>query len=137
MVKFRIWKGQWTKKDCEAHPDDIFVYGDNERRQGCNGQAQIRPCDNAVGIRTRHRPTSFPAAYWSDAASHTNSVLINEDFNTLQLVIEQREAQNKDCTVWFAEDGCGASAAKLQKKAPKTYAYLASRLNSMLGEKIF
>ena len=50
-----------------AHPNTLFVFGDNDQRRGKAGQAVIRDEPNAIGFRTKKAPrTSAKSAYYTD-----------------------------------------------------------------------
>jgi hypothetical protein len=63
----QIFQDLITENDLMDHPDRICLFGDNELRQGCGGQARVcRGHANAVGIATKRSPDRTPDAYWHD-----------------------------------------------------------------------
>lgn len=39
----------FSVEDCNNHPKDIYIFGDNLIGEGCSSQAVIRNCCNAFG----------------------------------------------------------------------------------------
>ena len=103
------------------HPDTLFVFGDNDQRTGKGGQAVIRDEPNAIGVRTKKAPKTSAAAYYTDNEYKKNIAKIKADFAAI------KKARKDYDTVYFIP-GIGEGRAKLEEKAPKTYAWLKSNL---------
>jgi hypothetical protein len=70
--------------DLQMNQHLLFVFGDNEEREGRGGQAkEMRGEDNAVGIRTKRHPSTGKTAYWTDETYDENVEMIREDFQNL------------------------------------------------------
>ena len=110
----------------DAHPDKIFLFGDNNQRRGMGGQAKhMRGHPQAVGIRTKHAPSMHPSAMWTDDTYDDNVRMINED-------IQQAKSHNKQIVIPSA--GIGTGLAKLNQNAPRTFAYLQEQLQALMGD---
>ena len=114
----------YTPELLRANLDKIYVFGDNNERQGKKGQASIRDEANAMGISTKLRPSADENAFMTDAQGSANAAVIDSD-------IAKIKATGK--TVVFPKDGLGTGLAALKSKAPWTYAYLVSRLKEEFG----
>ena len=119
------WHGRWTIADAQKHPEAIFVFGDNDQRYGHGGQAVLRNQPNAMGLRTKKLPSMGERAFYSDMEFETNVAKIQEDLNRIQTYLQ--EGKN----IIFSENGYGTGFAKLNEKAPKTYAYLCAGLQNL------
>ena len=125
---------KWFTPDlCAQDHDVLFLFGDNERRRGKGGQAVIRDCPNAHGIRTKVAPHRSASAYWSDDNYDENVAMIDEDIDaalatgkTLIVHFQKRRGGN------VLSMGTGRSA--LPTKAPRTYRYLSERIAYLRGE---
>ncbi len=115
---------RYTDADVKANPNKIYVFGDNTKRTGTGGQAQIRNNPNAMGIATKIAPSMDESAFMNDFDLDKNKAVIDGD-------IAKIKATGK--TVVFPKDGLGTGLAKLKEKAPKTYAYLKQRLLEEFG----
>lgn len=54
-----------TKEYLDAHPDKIFVFGDNLTRRGHAGAAALRDCHNTYGFITKKLPANIDQAFYS------------------------------------------------------------------------
>ena len=114
----------YTSELLKANPDKIYVFGDNNQRQGKKGQASVRDEANAMGISTKLRPSADENAFMTDNQIKANAAIIDSD-------IAKIKATGK--TVVFPKDGLGTGLAALKSKAPNTYEYLVIRLKEEFG----
>ena len=114
----------YTSKLLKANPNKIYVFGDNNQRQGKKGQASVRDEANAMGISTKLRPSADEDAFMTDNQIKANAAIIDSD-------IAKIKATGK--TVVFPKDGLGTGLAALKSKAPNTYEYLVIRLKEEFG----
>ncbi len=111
------------RADLQAHPDRLYVFGDNHQRKGLGGQArEMRGEPNAVGIVTKWTPSTVPAAYFDDRDYDKVIVLIDRDLQPI------RDALAAGKTVVLPEDGIGTGLARLAESAPRINAWLQSTL---------
>ena len=116
----------WIDHDImDAHPDKVFLFGDNHARRGFGGQARhMRGHPQAVGIRTKHSPSMHPSAMWTDDTYDDNVRMIDED-------IQEALSHNKQIVIPSA--GIGTGLARLSENAPDTFAYLQEQLQGLMG----
>ena len=115
-----------TKELVTSHPDWLFLFGDNIARLGFGGQAAVmRGQPNAIGIRTKKFPNWNEQSYFTDAEYEQNCRLIAEDF------VRVREALAEGRTVVVSSHGLGTGLSGLQKRAPRTLAYIESVLKEL------
>jgi hypothetical protein len=119
---------RYTDADVKANPDKIYIFGDNTKRTGTGGQAQIRNNPNAMGIATKLEPSNEPSAFMSDDQFEENKQIIDSDIAKIIF-----KAQSTGKTLVFPADGFGTGLAQLSTKAPKTYDYLRRALNNNFG----
>ena len=110
-----------TPADLRKRPKTLFVFGDNDMRTGKGGQAVNRDESNAVGFRTKHKPTTSADAYYSDDNYTDNIRKMQEDLDNIK-----RLSGNYD-SVYFMP-GIGEGRALLKEKAPKTYKWMKDNL---------
>jgi hypothetical protein len=115
---------RYTDADVKANPNTIYIFGDNTKRVGTGGQAQIRNNPNAMGIATKLAPSMEESAFMTDTDLDNNKAIIDAD-------IAKIKATGK--SVVLPKDGLGTGLAKLQEKAPQTYVYLKQRLLEEFG----
>lgn len=111
----------------EAKPDWLFVFGDNTKRYGKGGQAQIRDTENSIGVATKFSPSTFDDAYFSDNHYDICCHIIETDLKDL---IKNMENYN---VVIFPYAGLGTGLSELPTRAPKVYKYLCDRLEQLFG----
>jgi len=117
------------RKNLKARPEWFFVFGDNDIREGFGGQAkEMRGEPNSIGIRTKALPSTSPDSYWSDDNYEENVEKINEDLKLIKQKLEN------GLVVVFPEAGIGTGYAKLNEKAPLTYAYLQQSLDDIFSK---
>ena len=117
----------YNRADFRAHPERLFVFGDNFARQGHGGQArEARGEPNAVGIRTKKAPTYREDDFLTDAEYALNVTAILEDFQPILLAL--REGR----TVVWPADGIGTGIAQLQGRAPETLRFINTVIDSLM-----
>lgn len=124
IADVQIESNYYTPELLRANPNKIYIFGDNNQRQGKKGQASVRDEPNAMGISTKLRPSADEDAFMTDKDFDKNKAIIDSDISKII-------ATNK--TVVFPKDGLGTGLAKLKEKAPQTYAYLKQRLLQEFG----
>jgi DNA polymerase elongation subunit (family B) len=113
-----------TRQIVKDNPDKIFIFGDNDLREGFGGQAkEMRNEKNAIGIVTKKAPSTTDDCYYNDDEFELNKKKINLD---LKIIIN--EIKKGKCIV-IPSSGIGTGLAKLQEKAPKTFKFLQNSLN--------
>lgn len=112
--KIEIWQ-RIIRADVRANLDKIFIFGDNLAGQGFGGQAkEMRGEENAVGIPTKKAPDNKSQSFFSDQEFAENKRAIDEAFGKLP----------PDKIVVLPKNGIGTGLARLEEKAPQTFAYL-------------
>ena len=102
----------------------LFVFGDNDLREGKGGQAAIRDEPNAMGLRTKKKPKTTEDSYYSDEEYESNIRKMSNDLNKI------KEASKQYQSTYYIP-GIGEGRAKLKQKAPKTYRWLKNKLNEL------
>jgi hypothetical protein len=114
-----ILKDQITEYDLIDNPDRLYLFGDNELRQGRGGQARVcRGHPNAVGVATKRLPDRKPETYWSDAEFDRYITIIADDLTPARLHILNGG------TVVCPTAGLGTGLSELPFRAPNVFAYL-------------
>lgn len=122
-MKIKIFNGFWERKDV-SNSNDIFVFGDNDKRIGKGGQAIIRDLKNTFGIRTKKEPNNNASSFYNDKKYSSNIKKIDED------ILNLRKLALEGNVIVFSNGGYGTGLSKLPITAPKTFKYLCDSLKS-------
>lgn len=107
------------RTDMQAHPERLYVFGDNMQRWGKGGQAEeMRGEPNAIGIVTKKEPRRYDAAYMTDAEFEKNVAAMKVDFEKVWAALRAGKE------VVFPTAAIGGDRAQLETRAPRTYAAL-------------
>lgn len=130
-TKSKFFKGWWTCTDCKTEPNALFIFGDNDIRKGCKGQAIIRNCPNSQGIPTKKLPSFSNSAYYTDTDLESNKrkILI-----AIEILITRIDNE-KYSVIYFPADGLGTGLSKLDQKAPETLKFLNDIIFDVFGIK--
>ena len=121
-----IFQHRIHRLDLVYNTDVLYVFGDNDQREGRGGQAaECRGAHNAVGIRTKKAPLSGPGVYYTDDEFEENCRKIDEDFAILFKAILERK------TVVWPIDGIGTGYAQLDRRAPRTLRHIQIKLEAL------
>lgn len=108
---------KYTRAYIRAHPDWLFVFGDNMMRHALAGQAaEARNEPNAIGIATKLKPSMEIDAFLAD---HDYDNWFAAEQPTMQRLM--RASQNGRTIIW-PFDGIGTGLARLEKHAPSIWA---------------
>lgn len=117
------------RSNVRSNPNYIYVFGDNDKREGYGGQAkEMRGEPNAIGIRVKKSPSMSQNSFYTDNEYEENIRKISIDLSKLE-----QKSYNK--TIVFPENGIGTGLAMLYKTAPKTFIYLCYQLYSKFNIK--
>ncbi|QIG69822.1 hypothetical protein EVB81_253 [Rhizobium phage RHph_I46] len=105
----------YTIELLDSMPDCYFVFGDNMKRKGYRGQAEIRECANAIGVVTKYLPSKASFAYITDNDYNNVVPIILSDLQKIEDLLEQ------DKTVYWPIKGIGTGRAKLYRYAPRVF----------------
>ncbi len=115
-----------TRELVRENPKKIFIFGDNDDREGYGGQAgQMRGEKNAIGIPTKKNPTLNPDAYYNDNEFENNKKKIN--FAITAILNKIKEGYS----IVYPKKGVGTGLANLNVRAPKTYQFLVASINAL------
>lgn len=117
--KIEIAEYFYSEEVCLLNPNKLFIYGDNILRRGKAGQAQIRDCENSVGIATKFHPGMDNEDFFDDLKLNQCSNIILQD---IQKVIKclSNPQRNFD-TLVFPLNGFGTGLSQLPERAPEVY----------------
>lgn len=122
MAGHVIERARYSRRDLQANPGVLFVFGDNMEERGLGGQAkEARGEPNAVGIPTKWQPTRRESAYFSDGDLARVKPRIDAAFARL----EAHLAGGGD-VVW-PKDGVGTGLADLPSRSPMIHGYIQER----------
>jgi hypothetical protein len=121
IVRMRLISREYVR----ANRDKLFLFGDNLEGRGFGGQARaMRGEPNAIGIPTKKSPSYEDAAFFTDEEFEQNKTAIDRAFAEIALMTTSGEVQ----VIVIPSDGLGTGRAQLNTRAPRTFAYLQSRL---------
>lgn len=120
---------RYTRELIQAHPDWLFVFGDNFARAGYGGQAkEARGEPNAVGIPTKRRPQRDESAYLTDIDFEEWQLKTKQDWARISVWLER-----SDTVVW-PMDGIGTGLAELSERAPLIASEIEWRFQALLSK---
>ena len=91
-----------TREFLRAHPNYIFVFGDNLERRGTGGAAALRDEPNTYGFITKKTPTHDDAAYFTP---EEYIELFNCEYGKLAVAIDYNG--NKNTKYFISKIGSG------------------------------
>lgn len=121
----------FTKEVCALNPNKLFIYGDNTLRYGKAGQAQIRECNNSVGIATKFHPGMGEMDFFSDLKLNQCTNIILNDIKKVILCLTN-PSRNFD-TLVLPINGFGTGLSELPERAPEVYKNLCALLRQNFG----
>lgn len=121
-----VFQDRIERADLRAHPDVLYVFGDNEARRGMGGQArECRGEPNAVGVATKCAPNMGEQAMWSDSDFERCAALIDADMAPLF------EHAAGGGTVVFPSAGIGTGLSQLPERAPRLMNHIRQRVREL------
>jgi DNA polymerase elongation subunit (family B) len=115
-----------TRDYVKNNPDMVFIFGDNDERDGMGGQAgEMRGERNAIGIPTKKKPSTTEDSYYTDSEFELNKKKINYSVNLILAQI------NNGKTIVLPSSGIGTGLAQLKERAPKTFSFLEATIKAM------
>lgn len=119
-----------TREYVRANRDKLFLFGDNLERRGLGGQAAaMRGEPNAVGIPTKKSPSYRDDAFFSDDEFEQNKASIDSAFAEITNAVA-----GSIRVIVMPSDGLGTGRAQLDRRAPRTFAYLQKRMTDLASE---
>ena len=125
-MKVIVQEEWYSTAQCIANPMYIYVFGDNTKKVGNGGQAQIRPCNNTFGIATKRAPSNDDAAFFDDSIA--DYVAMFNDIYRLHVMMSS--PLSEEYTLVFPVDGLGTGLSELPKRAP----FINSQLSLLLDK---
>lgn len=122
-----IYLERITRKDIKNNPDSLFIFGDNDMRQGFGGQAkEMRGEPNSFGIRVKKSPDMYQNSFYTDNEYNKNITKIKEDIDNIivQLTHKYNVENHKYNVVVIPSAGIGTGLAQLNVHAPRTAKFL-------------
>ena len=113
----------YTKELLRAHPDKLFIFGDNMENRGKGGQAVIRDEPNAYGIATKHSPHTGSSAYFSNDDLFNQKVMYR-----LNRQLELLDEKALSTVLVFPTGGLGTGLSAMPEYCPKLFAWLGYQL---------
>jgi len=117
--------------DLKSNPNVLYLFGDNCERLGFGGQAkEMRGEPNAVGVRTKRKPSNQEGEFFYDHDYDEVVAMIEEDLQMAWWHI------HLGGIVIIPYDGLGTGLSRLPEKAPKIDAYLKGRLEELYNSQL-
>ena len=108
-----VWSVSLYRKFIRAHPNRLFVFGDNFEQCGFGGQArQCRGEPNTIGIPTKRLPSMVPHAFLTDADLDEWRRQSAPAFARIADALERGQS------VVMPAAGIGTGLADLERRAP-------------------
>lgn len=119
-----------TREYVRENRDKLFLFGDNLERRGFGGQAAaMRGEPNSIGIPTKKSPSYRDDAFFSDEEFEQNKASIDAAFAEIMNAVTDSIR-----VIVIPSGGLGTGRAQLERRAPRTFAYLQKRLTELPSE---
>lgn len=130
-MKYKVERIRFiTREYVRENRDKLFLFGDNLERRGFGGQAAaMRGEPNAVGIPTKKSPSYRDDAFFSDEEFEQNKASMDAAFAEIMNAVTDSIR-----VIVIPSDGLGTGRAQLERRAPRTFAYLQKRLTELASE---
>lgn len=116
----------YLRRQIQAAPATLYVFGDNFERKGLGGQAgEARGEPNAVGIPTKRAPSMRPEAFMTDADLPSLQAAAGPALDRL------RSHLTAGGDVVMPAAGIGTGLAQMAARAPACWAWLCAELLSL------
>lgn len=130
-VSVETYKGNWTREAVAKQTDKVFLFGDNTNDRvnthyvPSSTQAVIRGLPNAIGIDTKKNRGTTEDSYFTD-----------DDFDVFREQVDGavQQAINSGKTIVIPEGGIGTGKAQLERRAPKLFSYLQTKLQELSSQ---
>ena len=119
----------FTIENTSRNFDCLFVFGDNTRRYGKGGQAQIRSEFNAVGLATKYNPGMEDKDFFNDRDIEKIKKILDQDIEK----IKKRFDNGNFRKIVFPIAGLGTGLSQLPQRSPKAFNYLCKLLEENFG----
>ena len=117
-----LLRQKWIyRSDLQSNPDVLYLFGDNDQRQGLGGQAkEMRGEPNAVGVRTKYEPNDREESFFrdEDVYYHQQVGMIDVDLRPVY------DHLKRGGIVVLPTDGLGTGLSQLPERAPRTAEFL-------------
>lgn len=118
---------RYTIEGLNRCPAALYVFGDNDTRTGCGGQAVVRYCCNSLGVRVKKSPCRTNDCFYCDSEFADNVAKIDADLRAIEAASALFEE------VRWPAGGLGTGLAELPQRAPRTFAYLEGAIKNCFG----
>ena len=131
MIKCEFRK--WITRDMVRNErEKLFVFGDNELRQGLGGQAkEMRGEPNSFGIATKFSPSMEPGAFFNDHP-YAISIVLRDLADLCQQWDEKYPPYE---SIVYPQDGVGSGLAQLETRSPIIWSIIRNYETNVLGKK--
>ncbi len=122
------FNGYWTIEDTKTYSHYLFIFGDNDVKQGKKGQSIIRDQPNTIGIPTKKKPSSYLSSYYYDTEYEENIKKIDKAFEEIMIRLKNEDFKG----IILPENGIGTGLAKLQINAKNTLKYIENKIQELI-----
>jgi len=113
-----------TRQHIRDNPTTLFLFGDNVSEAGMGGMAkEFRGEPNTHGIPTKWLPSMFDGAFFEDKDYPRICFLIAEQSQTIVKLMDGHNLQ-----FLHIPNGIGEGLAEMDRRAPKSFAFLTHSL---------
>lgn len=114
-----------TKDFIKHHPFTLFLYGDNDLREGFGGMAkEFRDKPNTIGIRTKKAPNMMLSSFYKEEDFIEDCKKILADFIEVNKLMLESKLFYSICI----PEGIGKGLSRLKEKAPSTFHFLENHI---------
>jgi hypothetical protein len=131
VITFAGW---YSPALCRAHPDKIFVFGDNTKGFGKGGQAIIRDEPNAFGVPTKRLPSMAEGSFFEEGNAADLNFVFDALSNLWSMLRGDADRQPLTIVIPVNAQGkvsLGLERAELPQRAPSIYATIETHVSEM------
>jgi hypothetical protein len=128
VKKIIIYQGHWTNESPRENKNALYIFGDNDIKQGNGGQAVIRDEPNAMGVPTKKLPSKGENSFYTDLEYDSNIQKINI---AIENILKEFMKDDYNYLV-LSYNKLGTGLSQLPERAPKTFKYLDNKINNLI-----
>lgn len=134
MIRIMYTTEHYTPAFLQAHPDALFLFGDNADRTGKGGQAVIRDEPNAFGIAAKWWPDNNQHSFFDTRPLYAIRLITN-DFIRLEEHAEHYEFIVVPLLPGTGQPSLGCGLADLPNRNPVAYQLICDLIEMMENSK--
>lgn len=126
-IKLVQYVGHWLIGEPICHPDWLFIFGENDKKEGSDKQTKLREYKNAIGIPIKKNSKNNYKSFYDDKDYKDNCKKIDNAITNIMTLMKS----GKYIALAIPKGGIGTQMIKCPQYAPKTYKYLKESIEKL------